>query len=287
METLETNAMTTETAQARRGIKDLAQGRSDIFRLDPDDIHVKDGWNARNFSDPDNEDHVRSLADSIKAVGVLEPLTVTMEDGVPYLTNGESRLRAVRMLQAEGVEIKTVPVQTEARHASEADKLASQIVRNSGKPFSVLETAEVFRRLAAYGWSEKDIAARAGKSVERVRQVLSLNEAPAATRKLVQQGKVSATTVQRIIAKSGSAKEIDAAVKEAVSKAESEGRKKASPRHVEQASPKERKARADYKSLVEQVMSHVEKEPSVAGLYTTVELTIPNDLWQALQDAVK
>ena len=279
--------MTTETAQARRGIKDLAQGRSDIFRLDPDDIHVKDGWNARNFSDPDNEEHVRSLADSIKAVGVLEPLTVTMEDGVPYLTNGESRLRAVRMLQAEGVEIKTVPVQTEARHASEADKLASQIVRNSGKPFSVLETAEVFRRLAAYGWSEKDIAARAGKSVERVRQVLSLNEAPAATRKLVQQGKVSATTVQRIIAKSGSAKEIDAAVKEAVGKAESEGRKKASPRHVEPTTPKERKARADYKSLVEQVMSHVEKEPSVAGLYTTVELTIPNDLWQALQDAVK
>ena len=223
------------------GIKDIADGRSDLFRLNPDLIVIADGWNARDFEDPENQAHVRALADSIREVGVKEPLTVYMHDGQPTLTNGESRLRAVRLLQSEGVEIKTVPVQTEPKQASEADRLASQIIRNSGKQFSVLEMSSVFCRLLDYGWTEKDIASRGGMTVERVKQIVSINQAPAQTKAMVRKGLVSATVVQRVIAKSKSASEINEKVRAAVEKAKAEGKTKAGPRHVETA-PREPKA---------------------------------------------
>lgn len=231
---------------SKSGIQGLAEGRSDLFRLNPDLIVIEDGWNARDFEDPENQAHVQALAESIREVGVKEPLTVYMRDGEPVLTNGESRLRAIRLLQAEGVEIATVPVQTEPKHASEADRLASQILRNSGRPFSVLEQCSVFVRLLDHGMTERDVATRAGMTVERVKQIVSLNQAPAATKKLVKQGRVSATVVQRVIAKSSSAAEINEKVKAAVAKAEAEGKKKAGPRHVGVSAPKAPRAEVEF-----------------------------------------
>jgi ParB family transcriptional regulator, chromosome partitioning protein len=215
---------------AKSGIQGMAEARSDLFRINPDLIVVKEGWNARDFDDPDNQAHVEALALSIQEVGVKEPLTVYMEDGAPVLTNGESRWRAIQLLKSRGVIIATVPVQTEAKHSSDADRLASQIIRNSGRPFSVLEQSQVYVRLLDYGMTEAQIAARAGVTTERIRQIVSLNAAPVATRKLVKEGRVSATVVQRVIAKSQTAQEVNDKVRAAVAKAESQGRKRAAPR---------------------------------------------------------
>lgn len=276
---------------AKSGIQGLATGRSDLFRMDPNLIVVKDDWNARDFSDPDNIAHVHHLKESIRAVGVLEPLTVYIEDGQLILTNGESRLRAVRELIAEGVEIKTIPVQAEPRHASEADKLASQIVRNSGKPFTALEQAQVYTRLIGLGWTEKDIAARAGLTVERIKQILSLNQVPAYSRKQVKSGKVSATVVQRIVAKAKTPKEIDKAVKEAVAAATAEGRKKAGPRHVagtKASVSAAQKHRHDYKALVQELLSYMEPadEPEANGTLPGT-FAVPAARWMSIQSAVK
>lgn len=278
---------------AKTGIQGLAAGRSDLFRMDPKIIVVKEDWNARDFDDPDNIAHVEQLAASIKEVGVKEPLTVTMEEGQPVLTNGESRLRAVMLLLEQGVDIPTVPVQTEPKHASEADKLSSQIVRNSGKPFTVLEQSKVFVRLMDLGTTDKEIAARSGVTLERVRQIASLNKAPAATKKLVQQGKVSATVVQRIIAKAKTAKEIDTKVKAAVAKAKSEGKAKAGPRHVEGAKPKSKvsakaKAKHDHKALLTQMVNATDTPQGTYGEDELVyELVVTAEQWAAIQAAIK
>lgn len=277
---------------AKTGIQGLAAGRSDLFRMDPNIIVVKEDWNARDFNDPDNIAHVEQLAASIKEVGVKEPLTVTVEDGQPVLTNGESRLRAVMLLLDQGVDIPTVPVQTEPKHASEADKLASQIVRNSGKPFTVLEQSKVFVRLMDLGTTDKEIAARSGVTLERVRQIASLNKAPAATKKLVQQGKVSATVVQRIIAKAKTAKEIDTKVKAAVAKAKSEGKTKAGPRHVEGAKkPKvaaKAKAKHDHKALLTAMVNATDTPQGTYGEDELVyELVVTAEQWASIQAAIK
>lgn len=275
---------------AKSGIQGLAAGRSDLFRIDPRVLTIKDGWNARDFSDPENQRHVETLAASIREVGVQEPLTVVMEDGHPVVTNGESRLRAVRMLLDEGVDIKTVPVQTEARHASDADKLASQIVRNSGKPFTVIETSHVFARLIGYGWTEKDVAARAGLTVERVRQILTLNAAPASVRKKVRSGAISATVVQRIAAKAdGDSKKIADQVDAAIQKAKEDGKTKASPRHVRAANGHDapRKPRVSHRDLLAELLSYAGAEEGYEDGDVTVRLTVPNARWKEIQAAVK
>lgn len=116
-------------------LKDFAEGRTDVYKIDPRKLKIKEGWNSRDFNDPANIEHVKTLAASIKEVGVKEPLKVNMEDNVPYVTNGECRYRAVMMLIEQGVEIKSVPVMGEDRFANEADRLFTQFISNSGKPF--------------------------------------------------------------------------------------------------------------------------------------------------------
>ncbi len=217
---------------AATNIKELALGRSDLFSLAPDDIHVQTGWNSRDFNDPENVTHVDALARSIKEVGVKEPLAGYMDDGKFILTNGESRLRAVKKLIAEGVEIKSLPVIREPKHANEVDRLASQFIRNSGRPFSPMENAKLFARLLDYGWSEKDIASRTGMSRERVHQLVKLNAVPEVVKKEVTKGTISATAVQRIQAKAESVTDVTAQVSNAIATAKAAGKTKATPKHV-------------------------------------------------------
>ena len=53
----------------QHGIKQTAVGRSDLFRLDPKDIHVKDGWNCRDLG-PVYEEKIAVLQASIAESGV-------------------------------------------------------------------------------------------------------------------------------------------------------------------------------------------------------------------------
>ena len=97
-------------------IKDVASGRSDLYRLDPKIIQIKEGWNSREATDPANSSHIAELANSIREVGVKKPLVCYMENDIVYVTDGHCRLQAVMHLIEEGVEIKTVPVMVEDRY---------------------------------------------------------------------------------------------------------------------------------------------------------------------------
>ena len=166
-------------------LKDFAEGRTDVYKIDPRKLRIKEGWNSRDFSDPANMEHVKTLAASIREVGVKEPLKVNMEDNVPYVTNGECRLRAVMLLIEQGVEIKSVPVMGEDRFANEADRLFTQFISNSGKPFGPIENARLFKRLVDMGWAQKDIAGKSGMSGGRVSQLLALNTLPISIQQLI------------------------------------------------------------------------------------------------------
>ena len=89
-------ALKAEADSKTGGLKALSTDRSDLFRLNPYNITVKDGWNSRDMRDPDNQAHVDELARSITAIGVQEPLTVYMDGGKPVLTDGHSSNRDLR-----------------------------------------------------------------------------------------------------------------------------------------------------------------------------------------------
>lgn len=211
-------------------IKKIAEGRSDLYRIAPQNLKVKEGWNVRDVESLDLED----LKVSIKELGVKQPLTVQTEGDNIFVTDGHRRYFAVMELIAEGVEIKTVPVQVEDRYSNAADHIASMIVRNSGKPLTALEQARVFKRLLDYGLTETEVAAKVGKSRQWVISMLELNAAPEDLKSLVKTGKVTATLAQQTLAKEGGEKATETLTK-AVKKAEAEGKTKATAKHVEKS----------------------------------------------------
>lgn len=224
----------------KHGIKDLAQGRSDVFRIDPRILQVRPGWNARETDfDPKDEDDL-ALANSIAESGVKEALTVIQDGGKLVVTNGHRR-RAATMYAIEklNADIKTVPVQTEPRYSSEAEHVLSQIVRNAGKPLSPFEKGKVFKRLLDFGWSPSEIAKKTGFTSSRVSQCLELHAAPEAVKSMVRDGKVSASfAMQTLKAADGDSEKAAETLQSAVKTATAAGKSRATPKHVDGGTPR-------------------------------------------------
>ncbi len=157
------------------GIKNISEGRSDIFRINPKLIEVEDGFNARDFDSPTVIEHIDNLARSIAQVNVKRPLKVRNVGGKYVLTDGECRLRATwRAIEVYNAEIVTIPVMLADRHESAADATLGLIIENSGMELTPLGKADVVKRLKVFGWSEAEIADKAGMSRARVTQLLEM-----------------------------------------------------------------------------------------------------------------
>ncbi len=212
-------------------LQDMASGRRDLYLLDPDLIKEDEGWNVRD----DNEDlkaHIRHLADSIKEIGVQQPLTVYLRDGVPTITDGHCRLMAAKIAISEGAEIKTVPCRNEERTANEADRTLSMLTRNSGKPLTSLEASVVVKRLISFGWVISDISRKTGYTTSHIYNLIALASSPVEIQQMVSDGKVSATLATDTVRKQGETKAVET-LKSAVEKASDSGKKKATKKHVE------------------------------------------------------
>lgn len=211
-------------------IKSVADGRSDLFRVSPDKLHIKDDWNSRNDNDPENKAHIEALATSIAEVGVKQPLTIYQDAGVFYVSDGHCRLKAVRLAIERGADIKNVPVQMEDRYANEADRIFSQIVRNSGKPLAPFEMGRVFKRLLAFGWTIEEISKKSGINRGWVTELLELQASAAEIQEMVVTGKVSATlAIERLKTDGERAGEV---LTEAVKTAEAAGKTRATKKHI-------------------------------------------------------
>ncbi|MDQ0317750.1 ParB/RepB/Spo0J family partition protein [Amorphus orientalis] len=220
------------------GIKDIAKGRSDLFRVHTSDLHIKEGWNSRDFDDPENKEHVDKLAQSIAAVGVKQPLTAYLEGGKLYIEDGESRFRgALRAIEEyEADPDMLLSVRMSDKEASDADRVLSQIVRNSGKPFSPLETATVYKRLKELGLSDSEIARQTGVSRVYVAQLVGLADMRDEIKDLVRKGRISATLAIETV--QGCGGDEDAALKvlrDAVAAANEAGKERATAKHVRSA----------------------------------------------------
>lgn len=208
-------------------LKDIAQGRSDLFKVAPDDINIDPKWNERNRN-ADHEAHINSLAISITEKGVLQPITVCMKDGKPWVTDGFCRLEAVKLAIKNGAEIKTIKVQVEERYANEADHVLSMLTRNSGKPLTTIEQGAVVKRLLAFGWTEEEIRKSAGYSTTHMKNLETLNGAPEDVKQLVRAGKVSNRLAMKTIKEKGD--KAGEALKKSLATAQASGKSRATGR---------------------------------------------------------
>jgi DNA-binding transcriptional regulator YhcF (GntR family) len=280
----------TDTDNKKQGAKALAEGRSDLLRVKPSNLNIDPEFNVR-VRDEDYEAHILWLMESIKAEGVKEPVKAYFKGEKLWVTNGHSRLEAVNRLAREGIEIKTIPVMLEDRHASDAEHTLTLITSNSGRPLKALEAGLVYKRLTNYGWQIPEIAKRAAVTVQTVERALELNAAPEEIKELVRDKKVSATVAvneMRTAQRAGSSKqEAAATLQKAVAKATAQGKSKATPKQVSKAKGKAGLTPIKALNLVRDELhsAAVEDDKIIKGKKVVV-VTFELEGWDAIKKAV-
>lgn len=208
-----------------------------LWSVPYDQIRVIDGFNPR-VRRPDYEAHLEYLTQSIMENGYYQdkPLAGYVakdEDGnnVIYLTDGHTRHEAAGRAIARGAPIETLPVVVKPRGTSMTDLTIALVTSNEGRPFTPYEKAVTIKRLVSYGLSIPTIANRLSMTTKYVNDLLMLIEAPKEVQELVASDRVSSTLAIRELTKHGA--KAAARLKQAVAKAESSGKGKATAKHVE------------------------------------------------------
>jgi ParB family chromosome partitioning protein len=135
-----------------------------------------------------DEEALALLADSIREVGVLQPVLVRPvgDEGEYELIAGERRWRAARR-----VGLQTIPALV--RETGDAAALEQALVENLHRDgLNPLEEAAAYQQLIEdFGLTHDDVAARVGRSRTTVTNTLRLMQLPPAIQKLLQEGKLS------------------------------------------------------------------------------------------------
>lgn len=211
----------------------VGAGRSDMWTVPVAQIKVLDGFNVR-VHNAEYKARIEEIAKSILANGFLKdkPLTgyVAKEDGqqVIYVTDGHTRLEAVKLAIGYGAEIESLPVITKPAGTSIEDLTVALVTSNNGRPLAPIEMGAVVKRLAGYGMAEEVIAKRIGVTTGYIKDLLLLMGAPKAIRKAVEDGKISAANAVAQMKKHGdkAADVIGSAIEEAEEAGETKVSKK-------------------------------------------------------------
>lgn len=215
--------------------KEVGGTTSDLFNLplnvlrpNPDNIRI-DTQELR--------DHIRGIADSIKATGYLrsEPFTIRLVGDTAQVVNGNCRYAACQIALAEGAELLTVPCMLEAPGTTEGDRIANMVVANSGLGHSPLEMTVAVKRLLSFGWTDTQIAKRWGKSRQYVANLLDLAGAAPDVQLAIANGTVSATQAIKLIRSEGA--DAGAVIAKVAEQARAEGRTRVTAKAFKAAKP--------------------------------------------------
>lgn len=210
-----------------------ATKRTDIYQIDPRNIVVVEGFNARKHFDLDE------LKEQIRKQGVLNPLTVIPfkdENGNEKyrLVDGERRYRAVMQLLAEGEDIRRVKALYLPKNTKEEDMYIQQLLRNEGKSFNEIEHANLFYMFKEkYGYTQTEIAEKFCKKTSFVSRCLALLDLAPEIQQQIFDGEISADAARTIISQNkGDEKAQVEAVDKAVKEAKAKGKKTATTKDI-------------------------------------------------------
>ena len=134
-----------------------------------------------------DKESLEQLADSIREVGLLQPILVQRVDGRYRIIAGERRYRACRLAG-----LKRVPV-VEREMSNEDGMLAALIENLQREDLNPIEEAEGYRVLTEqYNMTQEEAAQRVGKSRPTVANALRLLGLTEPVRAMVEDGRLSA-----------------------------------------------------------------------------------------------
>jgi ParB-like chromosome segregation protein Spo0J len=197
------------------------------FAVDPRLLEVEEGFNAR----PLNMEHVAEMSLALQNGAIFPPLEVRVEEGHIILVDGHHRHAAALDAISKGFEIKSLDCRQ--FRGGDADRVAHMITSAGGLPLTPLQLGIQLRKLHGFGWTEKQIATRIGKSIEHVKNTILLAEANSDVHKAVNAGEVSSTTAAALVKKHGS--KAGKVIQDGVAKAKASGKTKATPKMFAEA----------------------------------------------------
>lgn len=155
----------------------------DVQFLEIDLIDANPFQPRKAFSD----DGIRELSDSIREIGLIQPISVrSKEDGRYELIAGERRLRACKL--AEIAEVPSIIVKME-----DMESAVVALVENlQREDLNFIEEAEGYQRLIDdHGFSQKDIAQQIGKNQSTVSNKLRILKLPPVAKDLLVQNQLT------------------------------------------------------------------------------------------------
>ncbi len=158
-------------------------GSTDNFTCPIEEVHPNRDQPRRVF----DEDKLEELANSIREIGVLEPILVrTRKKGGYEIIAGERRWRA-----AQRAGLRTVPVFV--RDLSSREAFEAALVENlQREDLNPIETARAFARLVEeHGHTQESVANRVGKNRSTVANAMRLLKLPEDVLSLVEDGQLS------------------------------------------------------------------------------------------------
>lgn len=227
-------------------IKELVRvagaGKRDSYWLNPFPpvVNIETGWNERSLDTQEAKEDLMRLALSIKAQGVLEPITITKNttDGKYYVDDGHRRVLAARIAITDlGAELRAIPCLL-TQGATSADRLFSQLIRNSQDqdlglkvPFTPIERARVISRLLNMGWTKDIIAGKLGCVVRTIDNALSVLEMPAPVQDMIAKKEISTDLATKVMRDKDIGDKIET-LQTAVKTAQALGKSAATGKHI-------------------------------------------------------
>lgn len=189
-------------------IKEHFEGKRDLGLIDPRKLTTDPTYNVRDLDKPEAREGLDYLKALIKTTGVQTPLRIREDgDGNLIIVRGHRRHKVVMELIEEGHPIKLVPVTQEPRGTTPAERNWDLIDSNSEEPLTGLERAEaLYRQIHMFGWDEKEILRRTGKTKQWLNTQLDLRAMPDSVKEQVNAGDVSATTALKVVKETRDAK---------------------------------------------------------------------------------
>ncbi len=185
--------------QSTKQSTDEAQDKQAVFQIETSKIKPNPYQPRRIY----NNEGLRGLAQSIREVGIIHPLVAskieTETDAgtqVTYqLISGERRLRAAELI---GMERVPVIVQTVN---NDRDKLSVALIENIQREnLNPIEAAKAYARLQdEFALTQREIAAKVGKSRESIANTLRLLNLPSRMQKAVAQNEINESQARALL----------------------------------------------------------------------------------------
>lgn len=211
-------------------MSDHHAGKNDLWMVDIEHIKTLEGFNPR-IKNEDYESHIQHLKSLILVNGFdkgkpLSAIILAKEGSQElYVYDGHCRLEAVLRANAEGAEIKQLPIVIAPKGTSIQDLTVGLINTGTGRALTPLEKAVVCKRLIGYGWEVQKIAEHLSYTPNYVDQLLSALASPRQVRDMIQKGEVSLSVALTAVKQHG--EKAEQVLKGTLEEAKSKGKTRA------------------------------------------------------------